>query len=95
MFSGSSAVNQVEVILLLPEDLATEAQAAGILNKEEIARLIADELQRREDELEARWEASLHKKNFAAAFHDDGTVDFDLLMADAGVVPLEDLKPDQ
>lgn len=87
-------MNQVDFVFKLPEELAAEAKAFGLLNEDEIARLIAEEIERKDEALEALWEESLLKKDFAAAFREDGSVDFALLKAKSSVMRPEDLEAD-
>lgn len=87
-------MNQVDFVFKLPEQLAAEAEALGLLSEDVIARLIAEEIKRKEEALESRWEKGLLKKDFAAAFREDGSVDFALLKAKSSVVRPEDLETD-
>lgn len=80
----------IEITLKLPEALAEDARALGLLTDSALLRLLIEEIQRRDDELEAEWEAQLVDKAFAAAFREDGSIDFDILDSGTDVIASSD-----
>lgn len=81
-------MSDIEITLKLPEALAEDARAMGLLTDAAFLRLLTEEIRRRDEELEAGWEAQLVDKPFAAAFREDGSVDFDALDSGTAVITL-------
>ncbi len=76
----------IEITLKLPEAVAEHARVMGLLTDATFLRLLTEEIQRRDEELEAEWEAQLAHKAFAAAFYEDGSIDFDALDSATDVI---------